>query len=353
MKIKILKIFILIFIILVLGIAFKDDIFRAQTNVKAFGDLIVNFHSDPLFTFSNIAPGDGPFKNIIDVNNAGNVPRTVLVKAIRKNGVGDDNAYHLEEALLVTINDGEESVYGPVTLWQFFDKSTKDPNGVMLGTIAAHAPKRYTMIIKFPRTADNKYQGTSVAFDLTFGTDIKDQLIINEVYYKVGPAHGLDSPQDRTNTGKNGLKLGQNDEWIELYNPTYRDISLKNWTLSDNSGSKVKINANQQIKKNGYVLIAKDSSTWKTWTIPQNYLTIQLGSQIGNGLDNAGDRLLLNNPDGTVIDAISWGNDKTIFNPSINVVTGSNNSIQRINPILIPDTAGNWKQGLPSPGKIN
>ena len=50
-----------------------------------------------------------------------------------------------------------------------------------------------------------------------------------------------------TNVGSNSAScgLGQNNEWIEIYNPTDEDVSLKNWTLMDNSGLVTTIHANK------------------------------------------------------------------------------------------------------------
>lgn len=145
-------------------------------------------------------------------------------------------------------------------------------------------------------------------------------------------------------------KLGLNDEWIELYNPTDHDISLKNWTLEDNSGIKTKINANKIIKAGGFALISKDARPWKFWDENPAAKKIELGKQIGDGLDNLGDHIFLNNPSGAEVDAVAWGDDTAVWNPAVPLVAlGS--SIERLVPGFDFDLVTDWEERLsPTPG---
>lgn len=159
-----------------------------------------------------------------------------------------------------------------------------------------------------------------------------------------------------TNTSVNstrincGKKLGQNDEWIELYNPTYQDVSLKNWTLTDNSGNAVKINANKIIEADGFALISKDSSTWKFWDENKDAIKVELGKQIGDGLDNSGDHILLKDPNGNLVDVTAWQTDTFVWNPAIPQVTlGA--SIERLTAGFDFDLPSDWEeQNPPTPG---
>lgn len=133
-------------------------------------------------------------------------------------------------------------------------------------------------------------------------------VVINEVYYDVDPEFGKEGTDSNP------------DEWIELYNNTDSDINLKDWSISDNSSSRSISHANLIIPAKGFALLAKSSSTWSYWSVPDSAQKISLGQKIGNGLSNAGDKLLLYDNNGVIIDQISYGNNTDVFNPAINVV---------------------------------
>ncbi|MHA1253609.1 MAG: TasA family protein, partial [Candidatus Helarchaeota archaeon] len=132
-------------------------------------------------------------------------------------------------------------------------------------------------------------------------------LRINEVYYDVAP--------DKGNEGH----TANPDEWIELYNPTNQDINVKDWTITDNTCSRT-INANINIPAGGFAVVSKDASTWAPgtgyWILPAGTTKIILGQNIGNGLANDGDRVILSRFDGLEIDAVSYGTDTYAFVPA-------------------------------------
>lgn len=150
-----------------------------------------------------------------------------------------------------------------------------------------------------------------------------------------------------------GKMLGQNDEWVELFNTTDQDISLKNWTLTDNSGTETKINANKKIKAGGFALLSKSSSTWRFWEENKKAEKIQLGRQIGDGLDNEGDHLILKNPQGEEVDRMSWGSDTSGFTPpEENSLVPLGSSTERKAPGFDTDTASDWEERTPpTPGE--
>lgn len=412
------------------------------STVEAFGELTVDFHvplNDPIFSLTNMAPGDPAVIRNVDVTNGGSVPRMVSVRGVRTGGNGTNP--RLDKGLLMQISDGANVLYGAggsKTVADFFADSAS-PDGIQLNVVNPGNTKTYTFTVTFPATAGNEYQGKSVIFDLTFGVITGNTVLINEVFYNPGTNQGAECPLERgvigvngnnatiniigngagstnsvtvtvpktmactvlqsnttvvgttvtavSNTGNNKAKknttstttirtgnassnvtivtqgssntissaacskaLGQNDEWIELFNPTDHDISLKNYTLTDNSGIPVTIHANKKIKSGGFALLSKDNSTWNYWTEDPSAIKIPLGQDIGNGLENAGDRVILKNSNGAVQDQVSWGTDTSAFDPSVPTVTDGH-SIERVAPGVDSDTAADWiDQALPSPG---
>jgi hypothetical protein len=148
----------------------------------------------------------------------------------------------------------------------------------------------------------------------------------------------------------NAKKFGQNDEWVELYNPTDQDISLKNWTITDNSGNATTIHANKDIPKHGFALLSKDASLWNSWNEPNTAKKIELGSTIGDGLDNNGDRLILRNPDGIIIDQMNWQTDPFVWNPGATDVA-EGHSLERNPDGFDTDVPSDFvDRTLPSPG---
>jgi|GEM_PF-1376553 len=414
------------------------SIYQAKhpSTVRAFGELMVDFHTvtagDPIFVVNNMMPGNSESR-VVDVTNGGTLARFVTVKGIKKSETGD-----LSTVLSIVIREGAIDRYGGTSgtgskhLSDFFADSA-NPNGVRLSILGSGAHTTYTFIVTFNTSAGNHFQAKQVVFDLTFSVITAQNLVINEVYYQVDSAHGMESSKDRgilcggcqaqnignspgsknlatcvnanlttilqgnitniqnnvsasaniggnqalgnnggntnINTGKASASVsisnkanknvvsincggsqGQNDEWVEIYNPTDKDINLKGWTLTDNSGQATKINSNKTIKAGSFAILSKSASTWKFWNVDPNALKVELGREIGDGLDNSGDRLILKNPKGTTVDALSYGNDTSVLNPSIpSVALGS--SIERIVAGFDTDLASNWKeQPIPTPG---
>lgn len=128
-------------------------------------------------------------------------------------------------------------------------------------------------------------------------------VVINEVYYNPDSEHKQPSDAD------------DNDfEWVELYNPTGSIVNLKDWKISDNSTSERTIStSNRNLNPGQFAVLAKAANVFAKWNIPSDALEIPLGERFGNGLADAGDRVILKDAFGTEIDRMSWGNDTTGF----------------------------------------
>jgi predicted ribosomally synthesized peptide with SipW-like signal peptide len=176
--------------------------------------------------------------------------------------------------------------------------------------------------------------GTWPTTTTTITAPAPPQIVINEVYYDVAGDKGSEP----------------NDEWIELYNNGDTAVSLKDWTITDNYTARA-INANKSIPAHGFALISKDHSTWSLyWSVPSGVEIIELGQNIGNGLSNSGDRVILKNSTGQVIDQMSYGTDTSVFDPACFGVT-EGHSLERSPIGHDSDQASDFiDQANPTPG---
>lgn len=172
----------------------------------------------------------------------------------------------------------------------------------------------------------------------TSGPPIADHLVINEVYYDVAPGKG--SEGDTANP----------DEWVELYNPTSSAVDIKDWVIGDNTDSDNVSSAQKFIPAGGFALIAKSNSTWTNWDEDPDADLIPIGDKIGNGLANDGDRVVLRDNNGNIVDQMSWGTDTSVFTPSATDVA-EGHSLERDPDGVDTDTAGDFvDRTTPTPG---
>ncbi|MFQ5988225.1 MAG: lamin tail domain-containing protein [Dehalococcoidia bacterium] len=108
-------------------------------------------------------------------------------------------------------------------------------------------------------------------------------------------------------------------EWLEVFNRTTGTIHLDGWRIRDNQSSDLV--PPLTLPPNGFAIIAATDDFYTNF--PDFAGTIVfLDSSIGNGLSNEGDRVILEDSTGKVIDALSYGDDTFISPPCPGVAEG-------------------------------
>lgn len=110
-------------------------------------------------------------------------------------------------------------------------------------------------------------------------------------------------------------------EWVELTNLGVTPASVEGMTLRDNSGS-VALPA-LVIPAGGMLVV-----TARLADVP-GVAAFRLAQSIGNGLGNAGDRLVLSDADGRKVDALSYGDDTTFLVGTRIPAPGTGRTIER------------------------
>ncbi len=103
-------------------------------------------------------------------------------------------------------------------------------------------------------------------------------------------------------------------EWIELFNPSNKSINLSGWTIVDNSenetieGDFEHGNGTTIMQPKGYAIITDHGTKfYENFSISNDTIKLYVDdSSIGNSLGNSGDKLLLKNETGEIIDAVEW-----------------------------------------------
>ena len=156
-------------------------------------------------------------------------------------------------------------------------------------------------------------------------------LLVSEVFY--------DTPQSGTDSAF---------EFVEIFNPTGANVPLGDWSLADNSGKDQLPPA--EIATRGYLVIAASHDGFLANFPSFSGNLVSLEGSIGNGLSNAGDRMMLIAPDGTEIDTMSYGSDTTGLDPACRGVDAGE-SLARVPSGLDTDAASDWyRQAEPNPG---
>lgn len=166
-----------------------------------------------------------------------------------------------------------------------------------------------------------------------------DHVVISEVYYDVlTPTRGTGDPAN---------------EWVELYNDSDSPIDISGWTIGDAATPQTDtLPALSVIPANGFLLIVASSTTAGFWsdTIPAGVPIVHIaGSALGSGFNQSGDAVYLRNG-GITIDALSYGDETSVFDPSAPDVADGH-SLRRDNLTTDTDTAEDFEDlASPTPG---
>ncbi|HSH81514.1 MAG TPA: lamin tail domain-containing protein [Herpetosiphonaceae bacterium] len=102
-------------------------------------------------------------------------------------------------------------------------------------------------------------------------------------------------------------------EWLTLRNMTTATIAMRGWRLRD-SHAETPLPPIDLPPRAAALVAAQE--VVEPPALDQ-VLTVRLDGRIGNGLRNAGDSLTLLDQTGSVVDALSWGDDRSVLDPPL------------------------------------
>ncbi|HUV71561.1 MAG TPA: signal peptidase I [Clostridia bacterium] len=166
------------------------------------------------------------------------------------------------------------------------------------------------------------------------------EVVINEVYYDVG-----------TRVFGGVVEKEGDNEWVELYNPTDLAINVSGWKICDNTDCDV-IPTSDPISSKGFAVITAEGTTWNYWSsIPDGAIKIVLNNNIGSGLNDAGDQLVLKNSAGVEIDFVAWEGGHGDVHLEWDITANAGQSIARIEKGVDTDSVDDWHVlDEPNPG---
>lgn len=149
-------------------------------------------------------------------------------------------------------------------------------------------------------------------------------------------ADGLQISEVRADAGRGPEEAAF--EWVEIHNRGDAVVELAGWALADNRGEDVLLPLT--VYPGDRVVVGGSEALVAELPAGTAFVAVADG-RIGNGLANSGDRVLLVDPAGEVVDAVSCGNDR-----SVTMLAAPPRG-----ETLHPAVDGSWSAGPPSPGE--
>ena len=143
----------------------------------------------------------------------------------------------------------------------------------------------------------------------------------------------------------NGSESDQ--EWMEVHNRLGVTVEAAGWTLQDNHGSD-ELPA-FSLPPQGIAIIAGAlHPSVKAGDVSVSRIA---NRALGNGLANTGDRIILRDGAGRVLDSLSWGNNRSIYDPPCSLVSAGH-SLERRYPLAATASCPFVDNPAPSPGRL-
>jgi hypothetical protein len=120
--------------------------------------------------------------------------------------------------------------------------------------------------------------------------------------------------------------IDKDHEWIEIYNDGDVSVQLLGWSLADDDGADFL--PAHTLDPGAYVIVASSAAFHSEYPDYDGSVLVIADGDIGDGLSNTGDRLILRDPSGQVIDRLSYGADRSVLDPAAPLAAGGS-SIER------------------------
>ena len=213
--------------------------------------------------------------------------------------------------------------------------ATPTPSPSATPTAPTHTP---TLTPSHTPTATRTPRPTSTPTVTSTSTQLPAGVLsINEVLFQPSPLVDPVMPEARR-------------EWIEFYNASNAPVTISNWTLDDSEESEFLPLVIVPAK--GFAVVAGSIDHFESdYPDFSGILAAMADGTLGNGLANTGDSLVVRDASGREIDAISYGEDQTIFDPAC-PLPPAGHSLEREPAGYDTDQAGDFvEQETPSPGR--
>ncbi len=182
----------------------------AKNTAYAVGDLTVDWgvpSGNPIFTISNMSPGQSE-EHTVSIKNNASVTRPVGVRGIKTSETGG-----IASVLKIVISKNSSDVYGGAsltgakTLQEFFNESG-NINGIFLANQNSGETANYRFKVTFNQGSGNEFQNKNVIFDLQIGISVKIPVECSGINFNGNTIFGTAGNDKLSGSSKNDLIFG-------------------------------------------------------------------------------------------------------------------------------------------------